>query len=71
MKETEEFDLHWNLSIDNSNIEEIINKKEGMLINGRAGAGKTYLVNQLINTLKQKELKYQLSFLCLVFYCSL
>ena len=58
LQQTEEFDLHWNLSIDNSNIEDIINKKEGMLINGRAGTGKTYLVNQLINTLKQKELKY-------------
>jgi ATP-dependent exoDNAse (exonuclease V) alpha subunit len=39
-------------------VQEILDKLEGMLINGRAGTGKTYLINQLINAIKERGFKY-------------
>ena len=52
-----EFYLNWRLH--DLSPQQVFDLKEGMLINGRAGTGKTYYLNQLINIIKEKELKYE------------
>lgn len=52
-----EFDCEWNIQYD-MEAQEIFNMKESMLINGRAGVGKTYLVNQIIELIKENKKKF-------------
>ena len=57
------FDLPWNIQYDyESSAEdkaaEIINSNQSIHIDGRAGTGKTYLTNKVIDRLKEKEIKY-------------
>lgn len=52
-----EFNLNWKLH--ELSPQEVFDLKEGMLINGRAGTGKTYYLNQLINIIKENKLKYE------------
>ena len=52
-----EFKLNWKLH--DLTPQQVFDLKEGMLINGRAGTGKTYYLNQLINIIKEKQLKYE------------
>ena len=47
----------WNISND-LEAQDIFNSKKSTLINGRAGTGKTYLVNQIIELIKQSGDKY-------------
>lgn len=56
-KQNGEFDCHWNTKEDMT-AQEIFDLKKSVLINGSAGVGKTYLVNQLVELIKQSKLKY-------------
>ncbi len=52
-----EFKLQW--KNQQMTPQEIYDLKEGMLINGRAGTGKTYFVNSLVEILKQNKHTYE------------
>lgn len=52
-----EFSCRWNTRWDMT-AQEIFDMKVSMLINGRAGVGKTYLVNQIIELIKSTNEKY-------------
>jgi hypothetical protein len=56
------FDLQWNIKYDYDNIDERINEildsKKSIHIDGRAGTGKTYLINHIKKELDERGLKH-------------
>ena len=61
--EKDAFELKWNIEYDyETNAEEkakeIINSKKSIHIDGKAGTGKTYLTNKIIEELKNKNIQY-------------
>jgi hypothetical protein len=52
LKDAGEFECEWDIKYDMTAVE-IFESKQSALINGRAGTGKTTLVNQLIELIKQ------------------
>lgn len=55
-----EYDFNIKLDIQiNLTAEEIFNSNKSYLIQGRAGTGKTYLVNQIIELIKASKKKYE------------
>lgn len=57
------FDTDWNIQYDYDDSPEqeskyIIYSNESIHIDGRAGTGKTYIVNKIINELKERKIKY-------------
>jgi ATP-dependent exoDNAse (exonuclease V) alpha subunit len=58
LKQRGEFDLRWEHFHSLITVKKILERNQGMLINGRAGTGKTYLVNQLILAIKEMGAKY-------------
>jgi Cdc6-like AAA superfamily ATPase len=51
-----EFECEWGIKCDDMTVVEIFESKQSALINGRTGTGKTTLVNQLIELIKQPPL---------------
>jgi DNA replication protein DnaC len=61
--EKDAFNLNWNITYDyETTVEEkateIINAKTSIHIDGKAGTGKTYLTNKIIEELKNKNIQY-------------
>lgn len=54
-----EYDFNLDWVQFNKTVEEVFEMKQSMMINGRAGVGKTYFVNQLINLIKESGQKYE------------
>ena len=57
------FDNDWKIQYDykgnvQNEAERIVLSNQSYHIDGRAGTGKTYLVNQIVNQLKEKKIKY-------------
>ena len=57
------FDINWNVKYDYNNSPEeeakyIIESNKSVHIDGRAGTGKTYIVNKIIDELKEQKIKY-------------
>ena len=60
---TSVFDIDWNIQYDyDESLEQeskyIIDTNESIHIDGRAGTGKTYIVNKIIDELKERKIKY-------------
>lgn len=53
----DDFDIEWNRH--NKIVKEVFDMKKSMMINGRAGVGKTYFVNELITLIKESGKKYE------------
>lgn len=57
------FDLNWNICYDyecsvEQKASEILDSNKSVHIDGRAGTGKTYLANKVIEEMKSREMKY-------------
>ena len=57
------FELNWNITYDyhvsaEEKAKEIIESKKSFHIDGRAGTGKSYLTNKVIENLEQNDIKY-------------
>jgi hypothetical protein len=57
LQREDEFKYEWNTQCDLT-AEKIFNMNESAIINGRAGVGKTYLVNSIIKLIKESGKKY-------------
>ena len=61
--EKDTFNLNWNITYDyettvEDKAKEIINAKKSIHIDGKAGTGKTYLTNKIIDELKNEKIQY-------------